>query len=99
MLWFIAYIYRNDNDKGQLNGKRILDAPIHIGDISKKADELKNEQNSIWMSQNVEDTSLVIIFLLKKTKKTLKQFWPFFAIFIFNILFCIAQRKEGNKFD
>jgi len=65
----------NDNDKGQLNGKRILDAPIHIGDISKKADEQKNEQNSIWMSQNVEDTSLKTVDLkkLEKADAKLKQ--------------------------
>ena len=68
MISFI--LYRNDNDKGQLNGKRILDAPIHIGDISKKADEVKNEQNSIWMSQNNEDTSLVITSQ-NKTSSTL----------------------------
>ncbi|XP_066934518.1 ATP-binding cassette sub-family F member 3-like [Clytia hemisphaerica] len=57
----------------QVNGKRILDAPIHIGDRAKKDDEHQVEQNSIWMKQNVEDTTLKTVDLKKLERAEAKQ--------------------------
>lgn len=71
----IMNLIKGGEEKPQVNGKRILDAPVHIGDRAKKDDEQQVEQNSIWMKQNVEDTTLKTVDLkkLEKAEAKMKQ--------------------------
>jgi len=56
---FIFKLRDQTESKPEINGKKILEAPIHIGELAKKEGALSNEQNSIWIKSNVEDTTLV----------------------------------------
>lgn len=46
------------------NGKKALNAPIHIGERAKIENDRQNEQQSIWMKSSNEDAALVCLFCL-----------------------------------